>query len=99
MSIEELAKEFILDCRVRNLSPRTVRNYEKQLAYFTRFLKESQGVKTLEELKTVHIKQFVAMLQEKKNKPSYVNDLLKAVKRCLKVHFQNHRTVLCSSTN
>ena len=42
MSIEELAKEFILDCKVRNLSPRTVRNYEKQLAYFTRFLKESQ---------------------------------------------------------
>ena len=80
MSIEELAKEFILDCKVRNLSQRTVRNYEKQLAYFIRFLKEAQGVYSLEKLKTVHIKQFIAMLQEKKNKPSYVNDLLKVVK-------------------
>ncbi len=82
MKMEELAKEFILDCRVRNLAPRTVRNYEKQLAYFVRFLNESQGVKELEELKPVHIKQFVVMLQDKKNKPSYINDLLKAVK-CL----------------
>ncbi len=80
MSIEELAKEFILDCKVRNLSPRTVRNYEKQLVYFKRFLKEAQGVENLEELKPIHIKQFIAMLQEKKNKPSYVNDLLKVVK-------------------
>lgn len=82
MKMEELAKEFILDCRVRNLAPRTVRNYEKQLSYFVRFLNEAQGVKGLEELKSVHIKQFVVMLQDKKNKPSYVNDLLKAVK-CL----------------
>lgn len=82
MLMEELAKEFILDCKVRNLAPRTVRNYEKQLSYFTRFLQEAQGVKELEELKPVHIKQFIVMLQGKKNKPSYINDLLKAVK-CL----------------
>ena len=82
MMMEELKNEFILDCKVRNLAPRTVRNYEKQLSYFVRFLNEAQGVMELEELKPVHIKLFVAMLQDKKNKPSYVNDLLKAVK-CL----------------
>ena len=75
MKMEELTKEFILDCKVRNLAPRTVRNYEKQLSYFVRFLEERQDVKKLEELKPIHIKQFIAMLQEKKNKPSYVNDL------------------------
>ena len=80
MKMEELTKEFILDCKVRNLAPRTIRNYEKQLSYFVRFLEERQDVKELEDLKPIHIKQFIAMLQEKKNKPSYVNDLLKAVK-------------------
>ncbi|MBQ3374497.1 MAG: tyrosine-type recombinase/integrase [Oscillospiraceae bacterium] len=80
MEMKVLAKEFIFDCKVRDLAPRTVRNYEKQLDYFVRFLAESQGVKQLEDLKPIHIKQFIAMLQEKKNKPSYVNDLLKAVK-------------------
>ena len=88
MKMEELAKEFILDCRVRNLSPRTVRNYEKQLSYFVRFLEEKQDVKELEELKPVHIKQSIVKLQEKKNKPSYVNDLLKAVKVLCRYAFE-----------
>ncbi|MBO5555613.1 MAG: site-specific integrase [Oscillospiraceae bacterium] len=70
MSSEELAKEVILDCKVRNLSPRTVRNYEKQLAYFARFLKETEDVEELEKLKPIHIKEFIAILQEKNNKPS-----------------------------
>ena len=82
MYMKLLAKEFIFDCQVRDLAPRTVHNYEKQLAYFVRYLEEAQGVTKLEELKPIHIKQFVAMLQGKKNKPSYINDLLKAVK-CL----------------
>ena len=70
LSMKGLVQEFVFDCQVRNLAPRTVRNYEKQLNLFTRYLKEAQGVEALEDLKPIHIKQFVAMLQEKKNKPS-----------------------------
>ena len=88
MTTTELSKEFILDCKVRNLAPRTIRNYEKQLSYFLRYLKEKQGVKDLEELKPVHIKQFIVMLQEKKNKPSYVNNLLKAIKVLCRYAFE-----------
>ena len=43
--MEELAKEFIFDCKVRELAPRTVRNYEKQLAYFVRFVKQNQKIR------------------------------------------------------
>ena len=75
-----LVQEFIFDCKVRNLAPRTIRNYEKQLNYFVRYLEAAQGVEELNDLKPIHIKQFMVMLQEKKNKPSYINDLLKAVK-------------------
>ena len=70
LSMKGLVQEFVFDCQVRNLAPRTVHNYEKQLNLFTRYLKEAQGVEALEDLKPIHIKQFVAMLQEKKNKPS-----------------------------
>ena len=34
MFIKTLSKEFIFDCQVRDLAPRTIRNYEKQLGYF-----------------------------------------------------------------
>lgn len=78
--MKTLYKEFIFDCQVRDLAPRTIRNYEKQLGYFVRYLEQVHGVAELEELKPIHIKQYVAMLQGKKYKPSYINDLLKAVK-------------------
>lgn len=97
MFMKELKQEFIFDCKIRDLAPRTVRNYEKQLDYFVRFLDESQDVKNLEELKPIHIKQFVAMLQEKKNKPSYINDLLKAVKcMCGYAYREGYTTELIS---
>ena len=80
MFIKTLSKEFIFDCQVRDLAPRTIRNYEKQLGYFVRYLEEAQGVISLEDLKPIHIKQYIAMLQSKNHKPSYINDLLKAVK-------------------
>ena len=82
LSMKTLVQEYLFDCQVRNLSPRTIHNYEKQLHYFTGYLKQAQGVEVLEDLRPIHIKQFIVMLQGKKNKPSYVNDLLKAVK-CL----------------
>lgn len=78
--MKTLYREFIFDCQVRDLAPRTIRNYEKQLGYFVRYLEQVHGVAELEELKPIHIKQYVAMLQGKKYKPSYINDLLKAVK-------------------
>ena len=80
LSMKGFVQEFIFDCQARNLAPLTIHNYEKQLNYFIRYLKEAQGVEVLEDLRPIHIKQFVVMLQGKKNKPSYVNDLLKAVK-------------------
>ncbi len=80
MFMKTLCREFIFDCQVRDLAPRTIRNYEKQLGYFVRYLEQVHGVAELEELKPIHIKQYVAMLQGKKYKPSYINDLLKAVK-------------------
>ena len=82
MTMELLAKEFVFDCQARELAPKTIRNYEKQVGYFVRYLAEVQNVRTLEELQPIHIKQYVVMLVKKKHKPAYTNDLLKAVK-CL----------------
>ena len=88
MTMEMLAKEFIFDCQARELSPRTIRNYEKQISYFVRYLAEIHSVNHLEELKPTHIKQYLVMLSSKKKKPSYINDLLKAVK-CLCAYAYN----------
>lgn len=67
LELTMLAKEFIFDCQARELVPRTIRNYEKQISYFIRYLEEVQNVTLLEELKPIHIKQYVVMLVKKKH--------------------------------
>lgn len=82
MLLKELAKEYEFDCRVRELSERTVKNYQKQVSYFLDYVEEQHSVRELEQVSPAHIKGFISSYQLKGNKPSYINDLLKAVK-CL----------------
>ena len=82
MLLKELAKEFEFDCRVRELSERTVKNYQKQVSYFIDYLEEKHGVTELSAVSPAHIKGFISGYQLNGNKPSYINDLLKALK-CL----------------
>ena len=82
MTMRELVTEFEFDCRVRELTPKTVRNYTKQLSYFLKFLEQDYGIVELDDVQPMHIKAFLGEFQLKGCKPSYINDLLKAVK-CL----------------
>ena len=82
MSLYELIHEFLFDCKVRELSELTVKNYEKQLQKFRHFVKDNFQVTQFEELKPIHVKEYVGSLQDRGCKPSYTNDMLKAVK-CL----------------
>ncbi len=80
MLMKDLAREFEFDCSVRNLSERTVKNYIRQISYFVAFLKQEYGIEMLEDVKPLHIKEFLNRYQKKERAPAYVNDLLKAIK-------------------
>ena len=82
MSLYELIHEFLFDCKVRELSDQTIKNYDRQLHKFRSFVRESFEVIQFEDLKPIHVKQYVSSLQDRGCKPAYINDLLKAVK-CL----------------
>ena len=95
MQLNELIQEFLFDCKVRELSDKTVNNYRKQLSLFERFVGETMGVKTLEELKPQHVKEYIRSLQERGCKPAYTNDLLKAVKvMCAYAHREEYTSTL-----
>ena len=80
MFLTELIREFLFDCKIRELSELSVHNYEKQLHKFRHFVKEKFGIVKFEELKPIHVKEYISYLQDKGCKPSYINDLLKSVK-------------------
>ena len=50
MQLEALKQEFIFHCKYRKLSPKTVRNYEKQIGYLLRFLEQEKGITELEQV-------------------------------------------------
>ena len=80
MDISMVIQEFGFDCRIRKLSPKTIVNYQKQLVYLQRFLVEQHSITTIVAVRSLHIKQFLVMMDEKGRKPQYINDLLKVFK-------------------
>ena len=83
MKMDDTIVEFGFDCKVRKLSEKTVANYQKQLRYIEKYLKDEFQITDVEEIKPYHIKQFLAMMDDKHRKPRYINDLLKVAKTFL----------------
>ena len=80
MQLKDAIQEFILECKVRRLVPRTIDNYGKHLRYLTNYLAEECQLEKLEDIKSTHIKKFLLMKEEQGCKPHYINDLLKVFK-------------------
>lgn len=79
MLLTTVRDEFTFHCQCRNLSPKTVKNYGKQVDYLIRFLEQEKEIKHIQDVDAKHIKSF--LLQMKPNHtPNYLNDLLKAYK-------------------
>ncbi|MBQ9809992.1 MAG: tyrosine-type recombinase/integrase [Spirochaetales bacterium] len=79
MDFSEALEEFTIDCRIRKLSKRTIRNYRVLLKLFQRSLAE-QGITQLEDIRPSHMKQFMLAKEEAGRKPRYINDLLKVAR-------------------
>ena len=61
MQLRDAIQEFMLECKVRRLVPRTIDNYGKHLRYLTNYLAEECQLEKLEEVKSAHIKKFLLM--------------------------------------
>ena len=68
MTMEDDIAEFGFDCKVRKLSARTIANYQKQMKYLQRYLKDEFEVTTVEDVKSYHLKQFLAMIDDRGRK-------------------------------
>ena len=73
MTLDEAAKEFEFDCKIRHLSPKTIDNYRKQLLYLQRFLEKEFSISTVEDVKPSHIKRFLSVMDDAGRKPQYIN--------------------------
>ncbi len=80
MLLSSLLDEFVFNCECRRLSPKTTRNYQKQIQYLLNYLHDEHGVVDVEKVVPKMIKAFLLLKERGGNKPAYINDLLKAFK-------------------
>ena len=80
MTSTDAIQEFGFDCKIRKLSPKTISNYQKQLKYLQRYLNSEFKITEIEDIKSIHIKQFLALKDDQRCKARYINDLLKVFK-------------------
>ena len=83
MLTKHCLQEFILDCQLRRLSPRTVKGYHNNTHNFLIYSEKHYEITEVEEIRTVHIKQYIQYLLNKKLSASYINGILK----CLRAFF------------
>lgn len=63
MKLEQSIKGYILDCKVRGRSHRTIEWYEQKLKYFTHWLVEEEEVSVLDKVTITHLRSFVLHIQ------------------------------------
>ncbi|MEW5320552.1 tyrosine-type recombinase/integrase [Geobacillus thermoleovorans] len=68
MKLSELdfyLQDFLLYCQSKNLSPKTLSSYEQSLKLFIAYLKHEHGIEEVDAVRTGHIRQYIAYLQER----------------------------------
>ena len=80
MLLTSIRDEFSFHCQYRKLSPRTIKNYTRQIDYLLRFLQQEKDITHIEDVETRHIKEYLLKMSKAGRTVNYVNDLLKAYK-------------------
>ena len=88
ITTSDLLEEFLLDCRVRNLSEDTIMYYQKKFGYLCDFIRDNV-LKSREQnvnvnlLRKETITQYIIYMQAKKLKTSTININLRAIRAIL----------------
>lgn len=84
MLLEDILEEFIYDCRIRNLSERTIKGYKNNNLKFIKFLESEFSINKVFKVNSKHIKMYFSLLKKQGLTEVYINSILK----CLRVFFR-----------
>ena len=73
MLLEDVLKEFIFECKMRKLSPRTVQSYQDANLRMMKFIREEYNIKELEETHHLAIKGYIEYQTKQGRAETYIN--------------------------
>lgn len=80
MQLIDLHNEFMFHVQVKGYTPRTIKSYKDNSKRFMAYLETEFEIIELEEIKTLHIKQYGMQLLKKGRKESYINSIYKRIR-------------------
>ncbi len=80
MQINDVLQEFLFDLEVKNYSKKTIKGYRNNNNLFFNYLKNEFNIDEIQELKTIHIKNYFLFLKKRGLRPTYINSILKNIR-------------------
>lgn len=80
MENQTALEEYLLDLKLRNCSPRTIKTMENNMTLFFNWVKLEHDVTQIEDVRRNHIKGYFQYKQSLGLKPTYLNGILKNMK-------------------
>jgi hypothetical protein len=59
LSLESVNKDYLLNCRCENKSPKTLHKYEEVIHHFIWFARQSKFPNEIDKIKANHIREFI----------------------------------------
>lgn len=79
MQLNDLHKEFMFHIQVKGLT-RDIKSYKDNNKRFIAYLENEHEITELDEIKTLHIKQYGMQLKNKGRKETYINSIYKSIR-------------------
>ncbi len=73
-------QDFLYDCEVRNLSPKTIKSYRNMTLVFLKYCDNVRGVASIQDINKMDIQSFMKMKNDEGCKVKYVNSILRTLR-------------------
>ena len=92
MLFKDILQEFMCEIKLRNYSNRTIECYYNDMNLLFNYLKENYSISNLEEIKPVHIKDYLMSCKNRNLKATTINSRLKHFRVFFKYCYQEDYT-------
>lgn len=77
--LRNILEEFVLELEIQNYSRKTIITYKSKNLNFIKYLENKHKITKIEDVKTLHVKSYVAWLKQAQRKPTYINSVIKSL--------------------
>lgn len=92
MLLNNLLDEYIIECKIRNLSDQTVKQKKIFLKSFLRYLEKEFEIQNIEQVKKQHLQLYILNEKEKGNKALTINTKIKIIRVMFKYAYEENYT-------